>query len=85
MKVKYGKGKTEFGTGVEINLTGDEVAIAISAYLVTKRVHIDGPRTITVNGELIGSGSIYVDPSGFAIHKGKRYNGRGPKKDADEK
>jgi len=29
MKVKHGKGKTEYGPGVEIKLTGSEVAVAV--------------------------------------------------------
>jgi hypothetical protein len=52
MKIKKGKGKTEFGRGVDIKLTGDEVAAAIDAYLVARGVSVSGPRTITVNGEL---------------------------------
>lgn len=53
--------------GVFIHLSGDEVAVAISAYLVAHAIHVSGPRTIRVNGELCDSGSIYVDPSGFVI------------------
>ena len=68
MKVKT----TTVETGVSINLTGDEVAIAIDAYLVTHGVHVSGPRTITVNGHLCKFGQIYVDPSGFVIYEGKR-------------
>jgi len=79
MKVKYGKGKTEYGPGVEIELTGDEVAVAIDAYLVAHRIHINGPRTIWVNGDLCESGSIYVDPSGEVIADGKGFSGSGPK------
>lgn len=77
MKVKYGKGPTEYGPGVEIKLTGDEVAIAIDAYLVARGVHVSGPRTITVNGELCDVGRVYVDPSGFVIYKGEKISGRG--------
>jgi hypothetical protein len=77
MKIKHGKGKTEYGPGVEIKLTGDEVAIAIDAYLVAHGVYVSGARTITVNGELCESGRIYVDPSGFVVTDGKRYTGRG--------
>ena len=79
MKIKYGSGKTEYGPGVEITLSGDEVATAIAAYLVAKRVYIQGPRTITVNGDLCKEGVIYVDPSGYAVNKkGKKFDGRGP-------
>jgi len=81
MRIEYGKGSTEFGPGVNIELTGDEVAIAIDAYLVAHGVHVDGPRTVTVNGELCEHGRVYVDPSGFAVANGERFSGRGPEKD----
>ena len=77
MEVKYGNGSTEFGPGVDINLDGDEVATAIDAYLVAHGVHVRGPRTIRVNDELIDSGNIYVDPSGFVIESGRRFSGGG--------
>lgn len=77
MKLKFGKGKTEYGPGVDIIMTGEEVAIAISAYLVARGVHVNGARTITVNGELCQRGKVYIDPSGFAVARGKRYTGRG--------
>jgi hypothetical protein len=77
MKIQYGKGITEYGPGINILLTGDEVATAINAYLVSKNVYIDGPRTISVNGKLCKEGRIYIDPSGSVIAKGIRLNGRG--------
>jgi hypothetical protein len=77
MDVNYGDGTTEFGPGVSIDLTGDEVATAIDAWLVSHGVHVHGPRTIWVNGELCETGEIYVDPSGFVVVKGKIFNGRG--------
>lgn len=77
MIVKHGGGTTEYGPGVSIELTGDEVAIAIDAWLVSHGVHVRGPRTITVNGELCGSGHVYVDPSGFVIADGMKISGRG--------
>ena len=83
-EIMRGKGKTEYGPGVQINLTGDEVAIAIDAYLVARRVVVRGPRTITVNGELCKSGSVYVDPSGFVIADGCKMSGRGAGADGDE-
>ena len=77
MIVKHGKGRSEYGPGVSVELTGDEVATAIDAWLVAHSVHISGPRTITVNGELCASGQVYVDPSGFVITDGEKISGRG--------
>ena len=77
MKIKKGKGTTEYGKGVDITLSGEEVARAIMTYLTSKGVHIYGARTITINGELCESGRIYIDPSGFCIDKkGKKWDGR---------
>ncbi len=57
---------------------GSEVATAIAAWLVSHGVHVSGPRTITVNGELCESGNIYVDPTGFVITpSGDKLSGRG--------
>ena len=78
MKIRYGNGSTEYGPGVQIELTGNEVALAISAWLHAKDVHIDGARTIRVNGALCEGGDIYVDPSAKVISKGRLFSGRGP-------
>jgi hypothetical protein len=78
MEVVYGEGKTKFGPGVSIELTGDEVATAIDAWLVAHGVHVNGPRTVTVNGALCSDGRVYVDPSGLVVAEGKRFSGRGP-------
>ncbi len=75
MKVQYGRGKTEYGTGVQIDLSGDEVATAIDAYLVAHGIHVNGARTITVNGGLCEEGEVYVDPSGFVISDGVKFPG----------
>jgi hypothetical protein len=75
--VKHGDGKTKYGPGVSIELTGAEVAIAISAYLVAHDINISGARTITVNGELCEIGHVYVDPSGFVVSDGVAISGRG--------
>jgi hypothetical protein len=77
MEVKYGDGTTMGGPGVSIELTGDEVATAIDAYLVAYGVHISGPRTVTVNGELCREGHVYVDPSGAVFADGQRFPGHG--------
>lgn len=76
MKIKKGKGTTEYGKGVDIILSGEEVAIAIMTYLTAKGVYISGPKTITVNGELCKNGRVYIDPDGFCIDKkGKKWDG----------
>lgn len=78
--VRYGDGTTEFGPGVSIDLTGNEVATAIDAFLVAHGVHVRGARTITVNGVLCEVGHIYVDPSGFVVADGRRFSGSGQTK-----
>ena len=80
MEVKYGNGKTNHGPGIQINLDGNEVALAIMSYLKSHDVHVNGPQTITVNGEMIEYGGIYVDPSGLVVSKGKVYSGNGSRK-----
>lgn len=77
MNIRHGEGKTQYGPGVSIELTGDEVATAIDAWLVAHNVYVSGPRTITVNGDLCEEGHVYVDPSGFVITDGKKVDGRG--------
>jgi len=77
MKIKLGKGKSEFGPGVDITLSGDEVATAIDAFLIAHGMYVSGPRTVTVNGVLCHVGRVYVDPSGRVTSKGVTYTGRG--------
>jgi len=79
MTINFGTGTTEYGPGVDIALTGDEVATAISAYLVAHGVYVVGPRTITVNGQLCEQGNIYVDPSGRVVTENQEFSGRGAK------
>ena len=78
MEVKFGEGTTEFGPGVNIEMTGDEVATAINAWLAAHGVCVSGPRAVTVNGALCEAGKVYVDPSGFVVANGERFSGRGP-------
>jgi hypothetical protein len=78
MEIKYGPGTAKYGPGVSIELTGDEVATAIDAWLVAVGVCVRGARTIRVNGELCDDGRVYVDPSGFVVANGERISGRGP-------
>lgn len=79
MNIQFGKEKTKYGTGVQIELTGDEVAVAMDAYLVAHGIYVDGARTVTVNGELCEKGEVYVDPSGYVIAYGEKWTGRGTK------
>ena len=86
MRVRYGKGKTKYGPGVEITLSGDEVATAIGAYLVAHGKHISGARAFSaVPGDGGAPGmSVYVDPSGFVISEGMKWSGRGLEHDGDQ-
>lgn len=78
MEIKFGSGKTKYGPGVEINLTPDEVAHAICTYMFALGVITNGPRTVTIGGELCQPGRVYVDPSGFVMTPdGKRMEGCG--------
>ncbi len=77
MEIEHGNGKTEFGPGVNINLSGDEIATAIDAYLVAHNIYVNGPRSIFVNGKIIEEGYIYVDPSGIVIANDEKISGRG--------
>jgi len=76
MKLKKGSGKTIYGPGVLIKMTGDEVAVAIDAYLVAHNIIVSGPRTITMGKKLLKDTEIYIDPSGSVIEKGIRHLGR---------
>lgn len=78
MNIKYGNGQTNYGPGVSITLSGDEVAQAIYAYLVAHGVYINGPRTVSSEGKLMGKTQVYVDPAGFVIYEGEKYDGKGP-------
>jgi hypothetical protein len=64
---------SRWGKSVSIEMTGEDVALAISAYLVSHNIHISGPRTITVNGMLIENGRVSIDPSGFLVCDGERH------------
>jgi hypothetical protein len=77
MKIEYGSGQTKYGPGIDITLTPEDVVRAIQAYLVAKGIHVNGPATYRVNNTLIESARIYIDPSGFVIHKGRKISGRG--------
>ena len=81
MKIKKGKGTSECGAGIDIQITGNELAHAIHTFLYSKNVYIDGASTVRVNGEMCESASVYVDPSGSVIKNGVRRNGRTGKKE----
>lgn len=75
MTIRFGKLKDKYGAGVEIDLTGDEVATAIRAYLVAHHIEVNGPNTVTVNGKLCEEGQVYVFPPGFVNADGRTYLG----------
>jgi hypothetical protein len=75
MNIKFGEGITKYGPGVDIELTSNEVATAIDAYLTAHNIVVSGARTINITEE--GTGKVYVDPTGCVIFNGKRYTGRG--------
>jgi hypothetical protein len=77
MEIQFGKGKTKYGKGIQIDLTCEEIARAIYAYLMSHNVVINGAATIRVNDELIKKGEIYVDPSGRVIADGIGWSGHG--------
>ena len=76
MNINKGYGTTEYGPGVSITLSGEEIATAIQSYLVAHQIHVSGPHTITVNGDLCIHGQVYVDPSGYVIADGDKIDGR---------
>lgn len=73
MKVQHSK----VGDGVEVNLTGDELAMAVDLFLYSRQVLVVGPRTVKVNGQKCESAQVYVDPSGYVMDNGTRYRGNG--------
>ena len=86
MKIKKGKGTSEYGKGVNIVLSGDELALAINSWLHAKGVYTSGPVTTRVNdGEQCFGATVYVDPSGSVIKNGTRYLGRTGKKEKRSK
>lgn len=76
MIIKKGDGKSKYGAGIDIKLSGEEIALAIDSYLYSHGIYIEGAATIRVNNDFCKFGSVYVDPSGNIIYKGKRISGR---------
>ena len=61
MEVKFGEGKTEYGTGISITLDSNEVANAITKYIESKGYTINGARTVKVRAQNNqGEAEIYV-------------------------
>jgi hypothetical protein len=79
MKITYGGDRLPLraGLGVDVELSGDEVATAVRAYLLSHGVYVQGPSTVTVNGELCREGRVYVDPVGCVLSGGHRFTPRG--------
>ena len=77
IEIKRGESTIEYGPGIGIYIDGEDVARAIVAYLVAHGIHVSGPCSVKVGGQLCGFGEVYVDPSGFVIFKGQKISGRG--------
>ncbi len=71
MVISNGNGNTEYGMGISISLSSEQVCQALIKYIDELGVKIDGPRTITVNGKLVIGANIYVDPSGTISMHGR--------------
>lgn len=50
MNIRHGKGRTKYGPGVDILLTGNELAQAVLDYIAARGVDVTGPRTVTGRG-----------------------------------
>ena len=51
--------------------------MAITTYMHAHQMYTSGTQTVSVNGELCDSARVYVDPSGFVMFNGQRWEGRG--------
>ncbi len=75
--MKITERETSHGPAAEVHLSGDEVAVAIDAYLVARRFIVRGARTVLVNGDLCTDGLVLVQPSGFVINSdGERFGNK---------
>lgn len=77
IKIRHGDGTTEYGPGVLIEMSGNDVARAIDNWLYDQGVAVRGARTIRIGGELCKPATIYVDPSGYVSHGDCQWDGRG--------
>lgn len=75
-EVSYGNA-SGCGPGVFIVLDADALASAIDLWLYSQDVIVRGPRTVRIDGRLCSNGraTVYVDPSGFVIKDGIKFNG----------
>jgi hypothetical protein len=53
-----------------IHLDGNEIATAIDAYLVSQRVYVSGPRTITANDTILSNVNAKVFVEGSVVSNG---------------
>jgi hypothetical protein len=57
---------------VTIHLDGNEIATAIDAYLVSQKVDVFGPRTITANDTILSDVNAKVFVEGSVVSNGAR-------------
>ena len=57
---------------VTIHLDGNEIATAIDAYLLSQKVYVSGPRTITANDTILSDVNAKVLVEGSVVSDGVR-------------
>lgn len=78
MHVGYGKVLTEAGPGIRVQLTSQEVEIAIRCYLTAHCLQLHGDYKITIDNAPVGDAEILVEPAGYVVVRGKKMCGGGP-------
>jgi hypothetical protein len=74
---------SKYGPGVVLSLDNNALACAVDLFLASQGFVVSGPRTICYYdriGRAFGpqvDAEVHVDPSGFVIARGKRWDGQG--------
>ena len=79
MKARFGDGTTEFGPGVVIEMSGQDVADLIFAGLEDRGgTKIGGPRMLRINGQEVSGGEIEIPYPGVALCGSTLFRASGP-------
>jgi len=70
------------GPGVVLSLDNNALACAVDLFLASQGFVVMGPRTVHIAVSAMTTEpqvkvEVYVDPSGFVIARGKRWDGQG--------